>query len=104
MMDKVKFFDQIHKIEIAYRAQPCSEAMLSIYWEALQGFSDQWMENIVNKIIGTEKFFPAVAIFLQYRKYEKRVCPKCKSVDWVSWVDDVCEKCYREEYRNGARK
>jgi len=96
-MDKKKFFNQIRKLESAYRSSPCSEETLRVYWEQLNGFSDDWLVMVVDKLIATERFFPAPAVFLQYRGLERRACPVCKSRDYSSWIDGKCGECYRVE-------
>lgn len=102
-MDKAKFFDAIHRLEATYRIAPCSDETLDVYWQQLKGFSDEWLEEVVDKIIKTEKFFPTPASFLQYRGIERKACPDCGRKDWTSWVDDRCGKCYWKEYRKGGK-
>lgn len=103
-MDKEKFFGQMRKLEAAYRTQPCSGATLNIYWDKLKGFSDEWLETVINKLVTTERFFPPIASFLQCQGLERKTCPNCGSKDWTSWVDDRCGKCYWKEYRANVVK
>ena len=63
-MKQVIFIEQITILSNAFRCDVPKEGSLKVYWKHLKDISDEKFIKICDEIIKTERFFPAISVFL----------------------------------------